>query len=122
MGDYVGRVSQHEQALEIGKMTQDIRLVFHQQDRFVATRGWYIRPLLGNGFSSVYAQVGQDLGDLAGIDLDRPQFIVRSPGQINVFTDEPIQLQRIVRQPPKGTMQKHQIFPKISFFTQAFVF
>ena len=46
---------------------------------------------VGNGVSSVDAQVGKDLVELGGIHFDRPQIRIGKPGQIDVFTNKPTQ-------------------------------
>ena len=45
----------------------------------------------GDGVAGVDAQVGQDLVDLGGVHLDRPQVRSGQPGQIDVLADEPPQ-------------------------------
>ena len=45
----------------------------------------------GDGVPGVDAQIGQDLVDLGGVHLDRPQVRARQPGEIDVLADQPPQ-------------------------------
>ena len=41
------------------------------------------------GVPRIDAQIGQDLIDLGGIDFDGPKVILRLPGKVEIFADQP---------------------------------
>jgi len=44
-----------------------------------------------NGIPGVDAEVGQDLVDLGRVQLDRPKFCARPPGETDILADKPLQ-------------------------------